>query len=203
LCSVPFGSVLVATGLTFEGVVVTAGTFPYMQGLDGFYVADQSVGPWSGTLLIYQEGELANVPVGTLVDVVADHKEVFCETALWANDVMVVSEGGDGPEATVIPPEVLTGEQAESYEGILVQVNDVVVTDANPDEQDGWDLGQFVVEEALRIGNDYTLPYMSPQTDQRTEGDEFAYIRGILVWRDYKWVLMPRCPDDMELKGVR
>ena len=203
-CGVPFASQLVATDLTFKGLVVTAPPFPYQTSgikYDGFYVEDPGGGVWHGALVAFAQDAMPALEAGMEVDVVADHKEAKCLTVLWASSVKIAGPVGAPYSPVLVTPQALTGDDAESFEGVFVEVEGVTVTDANPDEAEGSDLGQFEVDGVLRVGNDYLLPYMTGGTDSREVGDQFDYIRGVMTWRGGARVLMPRKAGDMQETG--
>lgn len=198
-CSVPFGSLKVGAGIHLSNVVVTAPVYSFTVGaepMDGFYVADD-VGPSAGLHVAYPAGTLPNLKVGMVMDLVGDHKEVSCFTTLYATQLVVTDPNGPAPQ----PYDTTTAELAsspEGFEGVLVRVQNVEVTSANPDALDAH---QMVVDGVLRVGNDYSVPYLSYGTDARAVGDQFNHIIGVLRYVDAKWVLMPRTAADMWRTG--
>ena len=203
-CGVPFASQLVATDLIFGGLVVTAPPFPYQTSgikYDGFYVEDPGGGVWHGVMVAFAKDAMPALEAGMEVDVVADHKEAKCLTVLWASSVKIAGPAGAPYSSVLTTPQALTGDDAESFEGVFVEIEGVTVTDANPDAADGSDLGQFEVDGILRVGNDYLLHYMTGDTDSRDVGDQFDYIRGVMTWQGGAAVLMPRKAGDMQETG--
>jgi len=203
-CGIPFASQLVTTDLVFEGLVVTAPPWPYQASgikYDGFYVQDPGGGVWHGVMVGFPRDAMPALEVGMEVDVVADHKEIQCLTVLWASSVTISGQEGAPYSPVLTTPGALVGEDGESYEGVFVEIEGITVTDANPDADQGADLGQFEVDGVLRIGNDYELPYMTGETDSRDVGDQFETIRGVMTYRDGSAVLMPRKAGDMKLIG--
>ena len=203
-CGIPFASQLVTTDLSFKGLVVTAAPWAYQTSgikYDGFYVQDPGGGVWHGAMVGFPHDAMPALEAGMEVDVVADHKEIQCLTVLWASSVKISGQDGAPYSPVLTTPQALTGDDAESFEGVFVEIEGVTVTDANPDADQGADLGQFEVDGILRIGNDYELPYMTGGTDSRDVGDQFEMIRGVMTWLDGAPVLMPRKGGDMKLIG--
>ncbi len=203
-CGIPFASQLVTTDLAFKGLVVTAAPWPYQTSgikYDGFYVQDPGGGTWHGVMVGFPHDAMPALEVGMEVDVVADHKEIQCLTVLWASSVKIAGQEGAPYSPVLTTPQALTGDDGESYEGVFVEIEGVTVTDANPDADQGADLGQFEVDGVLRIGNDYQLPYMTGDSDSRDVGDQFETIRGVMTWVDGAAILMPRKAGDMKLIG--
>jgi len=203
-CGVPFASQLVETDLSLDGLVVTAPAWPYQTSgikYDGFYVQDPGGGVWHGAMVAFAHDGMPALETGMEVDVLADHKEIKCLTVLWASGVKIAGQEGAPYSPVLTTPQALTGGEAESYEGVFVEIEGVTVTDANPDADQGSDHGHFEVDGVLRVGNDYLLPYMTGETDSRDVGDQFDVIRGVMTWRDDAAVLMPRKAGDMKLTG--
>ncbi|MFH1530053.1 MAG: lamin tail domain-containing protein [Pseudomonadota bacterium] len=203
-CGIPFASQLVTTDLAFKDLVVTAPSWAYQSSgikYDGFYVQDPGGGVWQGVMVAFPHDAMPALETGMEVDVVADHKEIQCLTVLWASSVKIVGQEGAPYSPILTTPQALTGDDAESFEGVFVEVEGVTVTDANPDAVQGADLGRFEVDGILRVGNDYQLPYMTGDSDSRDVGDQFDILRGVMTWRDGVPVLMPRKPGDMKLLG--
>lgn len=201
-CTVQYGSMLVGVDKYLYGVVVTAPpyTFQPVEKLAGFYVADADGGAYSGIHVSFPQGDLPDVKPGMVFNIFGDHKEFFCFTVLSAKSLVLVSDAGPAPKPALTTPAEIAGEP-EAYEGMLVRIDNVKVTSANPDESDGLDKHEFEVEGVLRVGNDYGLKYMNPATDARKEGDEFQYIIGVVKYWDKNIHVMPRFNSDMLLVG--
>jgi len=202
-CKVQFGSMLVALDLNVKSVVVTAPSYTYSvvgEKLDGFYVADVEGGAYSGIHVTFPTGQVPDLKPGLVYHIVGDHKEAFCFTVLAAKSMVLASDTGPAPKPNLTTVVELTGEP-EAYEGVLVRLENVKVTSANPDKIDGMDNHEIEVDGALRIGNDYGVKYLSPGTDARKEGDEFQYIIGVVKYADGTFHVMPRFDSDMLLVG--
>ncbi len=202
-CAVLFGSMLVGIDITLKKVVVSAPPYLYQpvgEKLDGFYIMDPEGGPWSGIHATYPTAKMPDLKPGMVVTVTGDHKEAYCLSVFTVKSLLIVSEGDPAPEPTVTTPEAIMAAP-ESFEGVLVRIENVTVTDANPDAADGYDFQEFVVNETLRVGNDYKLKYMTLPTDAREVGDLFSYIVGVVRFKDEEFRLMPRSNADMLLEG--
>ncbi len=202
-CQVLFGSMLVGIDIPLSGVVVTASTYNYQVvggKLDGFYVADKEGGTFSGIHVTFPSDQVPELKPGMVLDLIGNHKEAFCMTIFDAASLVVIDDNGDEPEPALSTPGEIAANP-EPYEGMLVKIQNVTVTSANPDAADGLDNREFEVDGVLRVGNDYELKYMNPGTDGRTEGDEFVHIIGVVKFADENFHLMPRSEKDMWLVG--
>jgi DNA/RNA endonuclease YhcR with UshA esterase domain len=135
--------------VTVEGVV-SAESWAF--GGSTFYIQDGS-GPWSG-IMVYDSGR--ENAYGDSVRITAMVKEYYGMTELVDVTEYVKLDSGK----TVQPTEVITGEiatdsiNAEAYEGVLVKVTDVVIT--NPDIGYGeWEINDG--SGAFRVHD--TAPY--------------------------------------------
>lgn len=202
-CAVAFATMLISIDMPLKNVVVTAPAYTYQvvgDKLDGFYVADKQGGAYSGIQVTYPTNQIPAIQPGMIISLVGNHKEAFCFSVFDITSLVVEQDSGTEPKAALTTPEEIMSDP-EAYEGVLVRVENVTVTDDNPDESDGLDLHEFEVNGVLRVGNDYQVKYMNPATDGRTEGDLFQYIVGVLKFEKEKWHLMPRFNKDMLLEG--
>jgi hypothetical protein len=202
-CSVIFATMLISVDIPLKKVVVTAPPYAFAvvgEKLDGFYVADQEGGIYSGIHVTYPTNQIPPIEPGMILTLVGDHYEAFCFTDFRIKSLVVEQDSGPEPAPALTTPEQIAAEP-EIYEGMLVRVENVTVTDDNLDFGDGMDLQEFEVDGTLRVGNDYEVKYMTPATDARLEGDVFQYIVGVVKFSDEKWHLMPRYNTDMLLEG--
>ena len=203
-CKFAFGSMLIGVDITLKDVVVTAGNYPYVvvgEPMAGFYVADPGGEDFSGIHVSYPAASAPELHPGMILTLVGDHKESACFTNFQAkNSIVIVNPNGEPPVPTVVTPAEIM-EDPEVFEGMFLRVESVTVTDPNPDSAAFDDKRHFLVNDVLRVGNDYKVPYMTPPTDERTLGDEFHYIVGVLRWIGEDWVLMPRSGLDMWRMG--
>jgi cytosine/adenosine deaminase-related metal-dependent hydrolase len=105
-----------------------------------------------------------------------------------------------GPAPIVVTPDQIAtgGAKAAALEGVLVEVDNVVVTDAAPAPAGGEmaPTNEFAVTGGLRI-DDFAanaLPYAMPGVD-----DNFASLTGVLAFRNANTKLAPRTPADVVL----
>jgi hypothetical protein len=202
-CKVPFGTVLVSVGVSLRRVVVTAPEYGFVgvpASLSGFYVGDPAGGPWSGIHVAYPKGSMPPLAVGAMLDLVGDHKEAQCFSTFYPTQILVVDPNGAANVPFVTTVQAILADP-ESFEGTLVRVEDVEVTDTNPDASSFNDKGRFVVDGGLVVGNDYTLSYMTAGTDARALGDRFHHIVGVIRYVDQVFVLMPRQASDLWREG--
>ena len=103
------------------------------------------------------------------------------------------SEAGitDSCEEGWTPNAAMSGADAEKYEGVLVKVEEVKVTNANICH------GTFEVTDHLAVTKD--LHYYN---GSRSEGTEFESITGILVYSYEAFQLAPRSDEDFKAKII-
>ncbi|MBM4397302.1 MAG: hypothetical protein FJ087_16650, partial [Deltaproteobacteria bacterium] len=197
-------SVTFGTGIEFKGAVVTSPKFSASASLDGYFVADQgpSAAAWHGIQVVFPTSLATDFGPGDVIDFTGDHLEYYCYTEIKGSAATAAGTAYV-PQALDIDPCDL-GEQdaakAEALEGVLVRVKDVTVENANPD--DPKDYGSFVVDCGLIVSNTFKLPYMSKDSGERTVGDEFDEIVGVVAYNFGKFVLLPRSEADMVKAGT-
>ncbi len=176
-----------------EGVVTAIDSSGWEDSPDSegsFYIQDSAGGPYSGVLVFNQGGsvDVSDLEVGQTVEVTGRYAEFEGLTEINLRTVVVVDE-----ELTTIDPVVLDpadiatdGSQAEAYEGVLVEVENVTVTDLE------LGYGKFEVTGGLEIDDElYTLE-TAPTQDQT-----FQSIRGVLTYTFDAVQLNPRSADDV------
>ena len=181
-----------ATLVTLEDVVVT-GSSPAGFGI---FVAEPSGGPYSGVWVFMATGSEA-YGVGDLVDVTG-YVEEYDGLGAWADTVTEINVGDYPAQASVTliggaapPPPVLMSigdvtdpSNAELYEGVLVQIDDVTVT------ADDLGFGEWSVDEGVRIDDKlYTINSVA-------FGDTFTSITGVLDFTFDNYKLAPRSESD-------
>ncbi len=203
VCEVPFGAMLVDVGVTIETAYVTAPAFPYqvVGNLAGFYVQDAGGGPNSGMLAVFALDQLPDLKPGASVQLFGNHKESQCETTFVVTSLTVKDFQGAEPEPYLTTTAEIVAAP-ESFEGVFVKLENVQVLDPNPDSLNGYDYGQFLISDGMRVGNDYKVPYMTPPNDARKAGDTFNFVVGIVKQSHGNWVIMPRSHMDMWLSGT-
>lgn len=194
-------------GMDMIDVVVTGPKYPASGSLDAYFVAETGLAiaaPLKGITITVDKGAATDFAVGTVLSLKADHTEYYCLSEL---DVTSFTHVGDGavPQPMLIDPADLGGQNAaiaEPLEGVLVKVENVAVIQAIELGNDGKDHGSFRVTGDLIVANTYHLPYMNKDTDQRTLGDKFGSITGLVTYSFGKYELLPRWEGDMVPGGT-
>lgn len=202
-CTVPFGAVLVNVGITIDTAIVTAPPLLYQVAgnIEGFYVQDPGGGPSAGMIAVLGADQMPDLKPGAVVSLYGNHRESQCTTVFVITSLTVKDFNGPEPDPYLTTTADIVADP-ESYEGVLVKLENVVVEDPNPDQSNGLDYGQFLIADGLRVGNDYKVPYMTAPTDARTLGDTFNFVVGIVKEDHGNWVIMPRANTDMWLSGT-
>ncbi|MBN2497189.1 MAG: lamin tail domain-containing protein [Deltaproteobacteria bacterium] len=175
--------------VTVNGAVVTT---PIAG--DGFWVSDPAGGAWSGIYIYAGHVEPApQVSVGDLVDIVGTSAEYYESTQIAASSVTVTGTGSlPTPSAVATADACTTCAGAEQWEGVLIQVTDVVIANADFGHGD-WTVtppggGQELVVEDLFVNADLFEP---------TAGYAFNSITGILDYSFDEFRLAPTTCDDL------
>jgi len=130
------------TSVRLVGVTVTAGDdrFIWVQEPDG--------GQFSG--IFVSGGGFADLGVGDVVNVTGVYNERFGNSGVTAQVVERVG-AGEAPAPAVVDVADLAPESAEPWEGVLVRVEDVTVSDAHPDDRAG--VNEFILDGVLRVND--------------------------------------------------
>ncbi|MCK9460379.1 MAG: hypothetical protein M0R80_12140 [Proteobacteria bacterium] len=193
------GEVPVNEVVTLAGVIVTAPTLIDSEDGSGtIYVEEPEGGPWSGIILyLYSDVTLeVSAARGDVVTVTGQYQEFYGLSEIvvsQATDLVVTGTADVPAPAVVAPSGVCTGgADAESYESVLVSVEDVTVTD----EDMGY--GQFQVADALLVADTFFVEGGGPSTGNVTvaDGDTFEAIHGILEFGYDEHKLSPRDAAD-------
>ena len=166
------------------------------------YVQD-SVGPWNGVLCYYEDGwdglgftstaGLVNsVAEGDSISVTGVVSEVSGETRIIATEAII-----HGASSNIITPNHLNvvdlwvdSRDAEAFEGCLVKVTDVIISDNTSLGGDDW-LVSDNTEGVLPIGNIWDY-YFFPEV-----GQSLSEITGIMSSSSNERKLMPRLARDV------
>ena len=180
--------------VTIKGVIVTSPT-KVKDGKGTLFVEEPEGGEYSGiSVYMYDEVTAAlDAPPGSVVDLTATYKEFFgfSQLVVMAVDDIKVT-GTDTIPAPVVVSAVdiaTNGAKAENYEGVLVTIEDAVVT------VPGVDIGQFEVEGGARV-SDYFL-FDLGQSPKPSAGDSFASITGPLLYSFDQFQIAPRSLEDL------
>jgi predicted extracellular nuclease len=120
--------------------------------LDGMYVQTEGGGAWNGLYVVATKGKLADVKQGDVVSLIGEVKEYYCLTELDVKDLPpVVEKQGTGLATAVTVDVDVIGEKGkpeerESYESVLVTIENVVVSEplADKNEKTGKYLSMYV-----------------------------------------------------------
>lgn len=209
--------------VTVSGIVTADTTDIQGDGANTFpavYIQN-GTGPWSG---IWISGtETLDRRRGDEVEVTGTVRENFGVTRIEGiddpNDIQVFSTLNPLPEAeqlsTATIDDLASGSvQAEQWEGVLIQYNDITVTDENADGNPGPggggnnNFGEMLVADASTQNTrvelqDGTHQYHNVWTDSLIlypiriqTGYTFEAIRGILFFSFNDYKLVPRKDDD-------
>lgn len=192
------GLIPVDTVVTLEGVVMASPNTG-----QGFFVVDPDGGPYSG-IWVYHRGylEFFEAEVGDelrLTGVVGEYSADGYEGSLTELEIASVSDAsvtGDGtlPAPTVLTPEDLADPAtAEMYEGALVRVDGVTVTDTD------LEYGEWQVDGTVNV--DDLFYDVEDMVGVLGEGDSFSAITGPLYFSYGAFKLTPR--DDRDFEGFQ
>jgi Notch-like protein len=178
---VQYGVVAEGALVSIKAVVVTART----ADLKWFWIQDPvSPGGYSGVAVFFPAGAPADVPVGSLVDVIGQTDEYLGLTEL-VNATFMVTGTAAVPDPYIVAIGELTDPLlAEPFEGVLIQggpVTVVVATDGN---------GDFVVNGPLKVG-DLIYSFGSVAI-----GTCIQSITGVLHYEYGEFKLEPRWAED-------
>lgn len=190
------------TGVSINGTVMSS------TGLNdlGLVVIQDGNAPWSGITLKgpgingLQRGQNINITAGKVI-------EDFTVTKLDSITFTVTSSGNPlpAPVVNLDLDSVRLGiyNYSEPYESMLLEYTNVFVNNTNPDAPGNfgeWSIANTAAAPAgLRV-DDYSndvLPHAGFNVDSLTQGEQLAYIRGILIRSFGNWKIMPRNKDDI------
>jgi hypothetical protein len=191
----------VQLGLVAEDTIVDLGnvvvTTPVAD--SGFWISepDAPIQPEHSGIYVYVPDPLVAadldvlLSVGTAVDLTGRYSEYYDNSEITveaAADVQIVGNFNI-PPFNVSACDVGTGgPQQEPYEGVLVRVTNLLVTDENPDDPN--DYGEFEVDGCLRVDNIF-YPY------EPTGGQTLSAIVGPLNYAFSNAKIEPRGPGDI------
>ena len=196
------GGIPPGEGVALQDVVVTAaipgeGLFVQVHPDD-----DDYEGPEDSGLYIYLGnyggfGSDGFPAIGDRLDIIGSVDDFFGQIQISSvNDVDVLSSDNAVPEPIVADADDLaTGGSLEgTYEGVLVTVEDVQVTDIDvpPGPGDSAPTNEFIVNNSLHINDFMYLVEPFPAVDDTIES-----ITGVLRWANDNNKLEPRSEDDV------
>jgi hypothetical protein len=171
--------------VALDGLVVTA-----VKDGAGFFVQDPALTTWGG-LYVYDRGD-GGVVLGDVVSVEGTYTEYYDQSELTSPTVTVTGSAAVPAPIAVDTCDVATGAvTAEQYEGMLLVVSGVEVTDANPDAPDN-DYDEFVLDGCLRVDD-----FVYTDLDQPALGTTYTSLTGVLTYGFENFKLAPRSAEDL------
>jgi hypothetical protein len=175
------GEIVTVTG------IVTATNWYVSGNSNRFFISDPEGGEWRGIFIFNWDYA---VEQGDEVEVTGEVVEYYGFTEITnITEITVLSTGNPVPE----PIDVTTGDLAETeaYEGVLVRVNDVVVTQ-NPNNY-----GEAYIDDGSgECQTDDAMYSYDPAI-----GDEYDFIIGIVDYSYDQYGLNPRYASDLAIAG--
>ncbi|MBS1262595.1 MAG: hypothetical protein MAG453_01951 [Calditrichaeota bacterium] len=186
--------------VTVQGYI----TFEPMSEGNGFFIAD-APGAWNGIYVYTGGGE--NYGFGWEVSVTGEVSEYNGLTEIAAENVELIDDQGDAVDFwseydpldyyTVVDASMLSeAATAEQYEGVLVRVEDVTVSELP------GDFGEWDVEDAG--GNGVAID--DPATDdfgyyhKVLEGQSYVHIQGALNYSFGEYKIRPEIAYDLKVE---
>ena len=172
--------------VTVQGIV-TANNADDYQGNTKFFISEQNAGAWKG---IYVYDWDTPVQLGDLVEVTGTVSEYNGLTELTYCDVTILSSGNEVPNPIVVTTgQIAGGMAAESYEGCLVKVMNVTVTQ-EPDQY-----AQFAIDDntGACFVDDFFDVYPEP-----TVGTTYTSVIGMVNYSWNAFSINPRTMEDVQ-----
>ena len=146
-------------------------------------------------VFVYDPGLPMTLAVGDYVSVTGQVQDFFGQTQLVASDDPIVLSSGNPPpppEPTMVADIIEGGPDQEALEGVVVELQNLTVTDVMPMAGPGDDAsGEFEVEGGLRINDFFYLADPFPMVDQ-----QYARVAGVARWANDFTKLEPRGLED-------
>ena len=184
---------------TYDGLEVTVSgivtAIEWKGYKDNFYISMPEGGAWKG-ILVYMAGDTTLVP-GDEIEVTGTVDEYYGMTEISGYSdtisITLLSSGNPIPDPEVITTANLAAEEA--YEGVLVELNNVFVTQA-PDDHGEWYVTDISATPCQIDDGFFYLDEVDPPI-VITVGMEWEIIRGCLDYSYDEYGLNPRTPDDL------
>ena len=190
------GTVLPGDAVSIEDAVVTAALSI------GFFLQVPETAPsyagadYSG-IFVYNGGNTVQPSRGDLVKIGATVSNYYGQLELVDGEITIVSSNNPLPAPVLLADPAVAatgGAKAEAYEGVLLRVANVTVTDVNPDPgTEKTPINEFVVSGGLRIDDYLYLVTPFPKQGETLEG-----ITGVLRWSYDNTKLEPRDATDIQ-----
>lgn len=177
-------------GVKLDGVIVTAPLHSATDQLDSFFVQDDGGGAYSGIRIMVAKGSAPDLDpaVGDVLDIVGDLKEFYCLTEFDMISAAVLTSG-PAPAPFIVPAAdvAATSANAEQYEGVLVQILNVKVKEAD-------NYGGFVSVEGVTVDDS-----IFADMEVADAGCVYASITGVIDYNYGEYKLLPRTAADLVL----
>lgn len=189
------GHTVTVTGTVMNDTLPFAGSY--------YFIQDSATDPWHG-IVVWDSYTVPNP--GDIVRVTGVIDEWYYVTRITpqnpAVDVRVLSTGNPVYAPIVLPTGALgtgAGLGAESWESMLVRVENAAVTNAFPDAPSNH--GEFTVDDGsgpYRV-DDLAITFDAQLESLYTVGQQFRFLQGFQYYSFYNYKLAPRGPWDVEL----
>ena len=186
---IQMGKVAAKSPVKVVDVVVTS---PLTFKKDGFFVQEAGGGEFSGIYVFAKDPAGLAVKPGDVVSLVGTYDEFYMNSQIVIQSMADVSVTGTAPvpdPEVVAPGDVATsGGKAEAYEGVLVRVEGVTVTNAD------LGFGEWSVTGGLRVDDLFFAAAMWPKV---MVGDAYASITGCMNYSFDNTKISPRTLADL------
>jgi len=177
--------------VTVTGIVTGNGYYTSNNG-NRFFISDPAGGAWNG-IFVFNFDPI--VEIGDEVEITATVLEYYGLTELTFCTITILSSGNPVPDPIQVTTlDLVVPALAEPYEGCLVEVHDVTVTEPQG-EHGEWYIddgsGECQVNDGIFQLDDVVPPIVI------TVGMEWAVIRGCLNFSYDEYGINPRTPDDL------
>ncbi len=175
----------IASGLTVEGMITVAG-HQVDADLIAYALSDATGGPYSGVEVVVNIEHADPWPLGQVLQVTGSHTEFYCLTQFQADSVVLSDTQMAQPQITLV--EDLMADP-EPWEGVIIEVHDVTVTDTSEWSSFGQavtDKG-FLVDRSI-LGSGFPAP---------EAGTTWSVLRGLVTYGFDAYRVAPRTADDL------
>ncbi len=176
--------------------------------IKGVFVSElvKTAQPWTGIFVFFKSGEeLGTYAEGDHLDISGAYKVYYGQDQIEAGDVSKLGTADIPAPAEISDPSKIAtpfveeggewnpgkdhGELADEYMGVLVKVSDVTVTNENLGHGN-WEItGNLAIDK-----------YIFYYKGNRSNGTQFNFIQGILVYSYDAFRLAPRKDEDVSPK---
>jgi hypothetical protein len=190
------GEVEIGTLVQIENAIASSGLTWSDDSTASFFVQTSDGGPYSGIEIFVADTAGLDVAPGDQVTVTGTYFEHFDMSQIEVAGASAIMIGGSGPAPApeLVDPAMIAagGAMSEQYEGVLVMVEDVTVTDQNPDAP--MEFGEFAITGNLRVDDEF---FAMQDWTKPTVGTAYASITGPLVFGFGNFKLEPREAADL------